>query len=279
MILDSPELLFYNGSTLLESPVWDNTNQVLYFVSIEQEMIYGLEIETGFVKSFRTNGQVGCVVLTQEQMLLSAEKAGIYRIDPNTGERLFLLQPEKNEAMRFNDGKLDPNGRFLFGTMGFLSEQAGCGQVYSYDGTEVSTIIEGTTISNGIGFSPCSKYLYFIDTPTKKVACYRYDIHSGSVIFNGYIIEIPGPGYPDGMCVDSEGMLWIAEWEGGQVCKWNPETGKKIATIGLPCKRVTSCCLGGNNQEYLFVTTARDDTTQELYSGGLFKIKLGNYNS
>ena len=76
------------------------------------------------------------------------------------------------------------------------------------------------------------------------------------------------------MCVDREGNLWVAEWEGGQVCKWDPETGQKIETIKLPCERVTSCCLGGAELTELFITTAKNPAKKESLAGGLFKVSV-----
>jgi len=67
------ELMFYNGSILLESPVWEYLHRIVHFVSIEQEIIYAIELEIGFLKSFITNGNVGCVVRTQDPKLLLAE--------------------------------------------------------------------------------------------------------------------------------------------------------------------------------------------------------------
>jgi sugar lactone lactonase YvrE len=72
-----------------------------------------------------------------------------------------------------------------------------------------------------------------------------------------YIIDIDGPGWPDGMCVDLDGNIWVAEWEGSRVRKWDIATGKVLNEITLPCSRVTSCCLGGDNMDELFITTAQ----------------------
>ena len=268
------ELIFYSGTTLLEGPCWDVEEQVLYCVSIEQNLIYRVNPNSGNVTSFPTDGPVGCAVYRGNNILWSAEKEGIFETHVKTGRRTFLFQPETDLNMRFNDGKLDPAGRFLFGTMGYKQEKPGFGRVYSYDGKSCKVLIEGTTISNGIAFSIDNSYLYFIDTPTKKVAQYQYNLETGEATFDRFIIEFTEEGWPDGMCADIDGMLWVAEWEGGKVCKWNPNTGKKLSEIKLPCKRVTSCCLGGPNNEYLFITTAKDDNELDILGGALFKYKL-----
>ena len=114
--------------------------------------------------------------------------------------------------------------------------------------------------------------MYFIDTPTKKVAQYTYDLETGDISFDKHIVEIDGNGWPDGMCVDIDGNIWVAEWEGGRVRKWDINTGQAINEIELPCPRVTSCCLGGKNLDELFITTAK--SKNNLLGGGLFKHKI-----
>lgn len=114
--------------------------------------------------------------------------------------------------------------------------------------------------------------MYFIDTPTKKVAQYKYDLLSGDILFEKYIINIDGNGWPDGMCVDLDGNIWVAEWEGSRIRKWDINTGNVLNEILLPCPRVTSCCLGGEKLNELYITTAKSDGN--ILGGGLFRIKL-----
>ncbi|NCB65312.1 MAG: SMP-30/gluconolactonase/LRE family protein, partial [Bacilli bacterium] len=138
----------------------------------------------------------------------------------------------------------------------------------------VRTVLDGLTLANGMGWSPDGKTLYFIDTPTKKVGSYAYDPETGEAIFEKYVIEITDGSNPDGMCVDLKGMIWVAQYGGEKVCRWDPESGGKLEEIRMPVKNVTSCCLGGENLEYLYITTAKDGETQEPLAGGLFRVKL-----
>ena len=270
-----PELVFYAGSTLLEGPHWDAQNNLIYCVSIEDNMIYAIDPETGEVGTYLTEGPVGCAVLDQKGMILEAEKSGIFRIDPRTKEKQLVAKAHDDERMRYNDGKLDPKGRLLVGTMGYDETYEGESALYAIekDGT-VRTVLDGLTLANGMGWSPDGKTLYFIDTPTKKVGSYAYDPETGEAIFEKYVIEITDGSNPDGMCVDMEGMIWVAQYGGEKVCRWDPESGGKLEEIRMPVKNVTSCCLGGENLEYLYITTAKDGETQEALAGGLFRVKL-----
>lgn len=268
----NPELVYYCGSSLLECPCWDAENNIIYCVSIEQCMIYGINLVSGEIISFPTDGEVGCVVIDHDGMLLSAEKNGLYKTNPVTKERFYITQLETDKLMRYNDGKLDPQGRFLVGTKGYYEDRPGKGKLYSFDGKNFKTLINGITISNGIGFSSDGKKMYFIDTITRKIGLYAYNSRTGVANFERYIIELQGAGWPDGMAVDIDEMIWVAEWEGGKVCKWHPESGEKIVEVKIPCSRVTSCCIGGEDLNYLFVTTGQKK--DEQMSGGLFKIKI-----
>ena len=270
-----PELVFYAGSTLLEGPHWDAQNNLIYCVSIEDNMIYAIDPETGEVGTYLTEGPVGCAVLDQKGMILEAEKSGIFRIDPRTKEKQLVAKAHDDERIRYNDGKLDPKGRLLVGTMGYDDTYEGKAALYAIekDGT-VRTVLDGLTLANGMGWSPDGKTLYFIDTPTKKVGSYAYDPETGEAIFEKYVIEITDGSNPDGMCVDMEGMIWVAQYGGEKVCRWDPESGGKLEEIRMPVKNVAYCCLGGENLECLYITTAKDGETQEALAGGLFRVKL-----
>jgi len=268
--------IFYAGSSLLEGPIWDPNNKVVYCVSIEQGMIYQINPNSGEVQSYPTQGSVGCVALTKEGNLISAEKEGIFIINPETRERTYLTQFESDINLRYNDGRFDPVGRFLVGTKSekdfFIEKEVGRGKLFSYHDREHKVLLEDLMISNGIGFSHSGETMYFIDTPTKKVAQYKYNLDTGNILFEKYIVDIDGPGWPDGMCVDVDGNIWVAEWEGGRVRKWDVTTGKVLNEITLPCSRVTSCCLGGDNMDELFITTAKND--KDILGGALFKKKI-----
>lgn len=265
-------LIFYNDSQLLEGPVYDPTYKLLYFVSILDGMVHCLDTTTKEISSVKLDSPVGCVFMLDEKKVLAASKNGFYEIDFKTLKNHFTFQMEIPDNVRYNDGTLDPIGRSIVGTMGYPMVEEHIGKVYSYYKGKSKILIENTTISNGLVFSKNGTVLYFIDTPTKKVAKFNYDVESGSATFNAYIIEFKGNGSPDGMCMDQDGMLWIAEWGGSQVSLWNPENGKMIDRIQLPCPNVSSCCL--DNLGNLFVTTAKSDKPDDTFGGGLFYVNL-----
>jgi len=135
------------------------------------------------------------------------------------------------------------------------------------------------TISNGLAWSLTDRAFYYIDTPTMKVVRYDYDNGTGAIGNKETIINIPREaGFPDGMTIDSEGMLWIAHWGGWQVTRWNPATGLQLTSIKLPVSNVTSCTFGGDTLEDLYITSARKglnetELRKQPLAGSLFVIK------
>jgi len=269
-----PFLVFHSSSELLEGPVFDKENNYLYFVSILDCLVYCYNPKTKEILSIKLDSPVSCVFLLERKIILVASKNGFFEIDFNTLQKQFVFQIDIDNAVRYNDGIKDAVGRFIIGTMGFPEIKEKIGKVFSYYKGEYKTIINNTTISNGLAFSLDGNFLYFIDTPTKKVARYSYDLTTGEVKFKSNVIEFKGAGSPDGMCIDKNGMLWIAEWGGGCISKWNPLNGERIEEIKLPCANVTSCCFDNNSN--LYVTTAKDGSKDDVYGGGLFYVELNN---
>lgn len=267
-----PSLVFHSDSELLEGPVFDQSNDLLYFVSILDCLVYCYDTKTKEIHGVKLDSPVSCVYLLDRKKILAASKNGFFKIDFNELKKEFIFQIDIGNLVRYNDGIQDPLGRLIIGTMGYPDVIENIGKVYSYYNRQEKVIIDKTTISNGLAFSRDNRFLYFIDTPTKKVAKYIYDLKSGDVRLDSYVIEFKDKGSPDGMCIDNDGMLWIAEWGGGCVSKWNPFDGKKLEEIKLPCINVTSCCF--DNYSNLYVTTAKSDSKNDIYGGGLFYIEL-----
>ena len=268
----TPSLVFHSNSELLESPVFDKHNNLLYFVSILDGLAYCYNPESKEILSSKLDSPVGCVFILASKKILVASKNGFFEIDFNTLSKTFVFQIEIDNFVRYNDGIKDPVGRYLIGTMGFPEVKENIGKVFSYYKGQSKVIIENTTISNGLAFSNDQRFLYFIDTPTKKVAKYFYDLESGEVTFNTYVVEFKDTASPDGMCMDKNGMLWIAEWGGSCVSQWNPSNGELLEKFKLPCINVTSCCFDAHSN--LYVTTAKSNATKDIYGGGLYYFEL-----
>jgi sugar lactone lactonase YvrE len=260
------------GAELLEGPVFDKVSKFLYFVSIFNYRVYRYNPSTKELIYIQLESPTSCVFLGTENGIVAASTLGFYSLDFGslTAEKVFYIQiPSKT---RFNDGILDAKGRYLIGTMGYPKIIENIGALLSYSNGKVKELIKGTTISNGIVFSADSKYMFFIDTTARTIAKYKYDIESGSCEYINDLVHFQGAGKPDGMDIDENGNLWVAEWGGYCVSIWNSFTGESMGKVEIPLENVTSVCL--DDQMNLYVTTARSNALKEGKGGAVYYVKI-----
>lgn len=266
-----PELIFYGGHKLTESPVFDAQNDILYFVAIRYNTIFAINVKSLEINSFITEGPVGGITIFNGRMT-EAEKHGIYNIDFKRGTKEKLGHIISYDKMRYNHIITDNKGRFLVDVIGDEDRCEGRGGLYSIDGQTSECIISGTTVANGLCFNHNQTKLYFTDSVAQKVWCYDYDLAPGNISGCKEVITYNGDAKPDGLCMDESGNLYVTLWAGGKIDIINTETYTKEDEIKFPCKHVTAACINGND---MYVTTAKSDEENEiLYAGGVFKIKL-----
>lgn len=280
-ITDKLSLALDAKAQIAEGPFWDQKEQLLYWVDILEKKINIYDPALGKNKHIQLDKMIGALIPTNEQgKLLAALTDGLYIIDAETVEQEFLVNPETNtDQTRFNDGKCDRSGRFWVGTMD-LEEDRPLGNLYCLDKElNLEEKVKDVKISNGLAWSLDNKKMYYIDSPTKKVFAFDYDLETAEISKRRVIIKFAeGEGVPDGMTIDNQGKLWIAHFGGAQVSRWDPETGKKIDKVELPVSNVTSCAFGGKNMDELYMTTAsvglsEKEKQAQPYAGGIFRYQ------
>ncbi len=266
------ELILDAKATLGEGPAWDSNSQTLYWVDILEKRIYaGTEIIA------ELDEFIGCLAPCKNGNLIVGKRASLVDLDPATSQQTVLAALNESATNRVNDGKCDPAGRFLAGTMD-MNEKDPTGSFYSFDGKQAKVLFRGVTISNGLAWSPDHKTFYYIDTPTREVKAFDYDVSTGQIANPRSVIHFSESlGWPDGMTSDMDGNLWVAMWGGAQVTKWNPNTGKLLEQVSIPALHSSACVFGGKNRNELYVTSARKgmseaDLKKYPLSGGLFKV-------
>ncbi|MCD9021642.1 SMP-30/gluconolactonase/LRE family protein [Cohnella silvisoli] len=264
-----------------EGPVWDAAEGSLIWVDIDGRAIYRYWPDSGKVHKAETRVSIGAFALREQGGAVAAGAGGFYFLDIDTGELQPIADPEAHlQHNRFNDGKCDPAGRFLAGTLSKRDEPEAAFYTLDPD-LHVRKNFDQVKCSNGIAWSPDGRTMYYIDSMTRKVAAYDYDMATGELSAQRIVIHFEdGPELPDGMTVDREGMLWIAEWDGWGVSRWNPNTGKRLARIKVPSQFVTSCAFAGEGSDLLYITTARQglsgsELSEQPHSGGLFRVRTG----
>jgi len=273
-------LLYDTKAYLGEGPVWDSRSQTLYWLDILNKRIFA----NGDLL-LQLDDVAGCMAARKNGGFILALKADDGQRFSFAGlelasAKLTLLSPLENElpGNRFNDGKCDPRGRFIAGTMA-LAENDPAGSLYSFDGRSITKLLSGITVSNGLTWSPDHKTFYYIDTPTREVRAFDYDIESGAIANSRVAVYVhESLGWPDGMTSDTQGNLWIAMWGGAQVTKWDPNTGKLLEQFPVPALNISSCIFGGKDLNELYITSARkglDEAALARYplTGGVFRLE------
>ena len=278
-VLSAPELLVQHDAFVGEGPVWDSRIGRLLWVDIPNNAVFVTDPADGSTIQRRLPMAVGVVLPRASGGYVAALQDGFYAL-PEGGEPELIAPVEaSNPATRMNDGETDPQGRFWAGTMGWHAEP-GLGSLYRLDpdGT-VRRMVEGVSISNGLGWSPDGTTMYYVDTPTYRVDRFDFDPVSGTISGRREFVTIrEGGGRPDGLTVDSEGAVWVATWPGYGVHRYLPD-GTLDAIIPLPVSNVSSCEFGGPDLRDLYITTAWELLSEEEHAaqplaGSLFRTRV-----
>ena len=259
------EVLYASQCCLGEGPMWHAERKSCFWVDIEGKKFFEYNLTAKAIRIRSLDYRVTFVVQDKNDQLVLGLEGGIGRYDLNEEKFTWLVDLEKEiPNHRCNDAKIDSFGRLWVGTM-HLNFKAGAGSLYCLsENGRVERKLSNLTISNGISWSPDNTRMYFIDSPTNKVQSFFFDEKTGNIQFEKDVIVIPKHlGSPDGMTIDEEGMLWIAQWGGFGVYRWNPFTGELLEIVDVPAPHVSSCCFVGETLDYLLITTARQDLTEE----------------
>jgi sugar lactone lactonase YvrE len=269
------------GDQLGEGPFWDEERAELLRVDVPRGLVHGWSPETGASWRRQVDGEVSAAIprASGDGLLLAAGHR-LLLDDGEGGVRVLAQVEEDRAANRFNDCKCDPRGRLWAGTMS-KERSPGAAALYRLaPGRELERVIAGTTISNGIAWSPSAELMYFIDSTTQRIDVLDFDAESGAVSDRRPFAEIePGDGLPDGMTVDAEGGVWVCLFGGGAVRRYG-EDGTLEAHIGLPVTNPTSAVFGGPERRTLYVTSARHKLSEEQLAaeppaGAVLALKPG----
>jgi sugar lactone lactonase YvrE len=254
IILEPTELLLPYAE-LGEGPYWDIDTQSLYWVDVPARLVHRMD-GSGAHTSWDVGMPVGAVVPMASGGLCVAAGNGFYVLDLDTGAVTEIAQAPGLPGTRMNDGACDRAGRFYAGSMA-SDETPGRGTFYRLDTDRtVTPLYSGIGISNGVGWSPDDRLMYYIDSLAYRVDVMEYDIETGRVGQRRPFARLgSGEVVPDGLAVDAEGGVWTAVWGGSVIQRYDTD-GRLTAVVRLPAAHVTSCAFGGPDLDQLYITTA-----------------------
>ncbi|MFI0897935.1 SMP-30/gluconolactonase/LRE family protein [Streptomyces sp. NPDC020983] len=255
-----------------EGPLWDARVRTLHWVDIVAGEVLSRTEGAGAARVTRVGADVGCLGLTAEpDVLVAALRTGWHLLDLRTGALRLLADPEPDRpSCRFNDGAVDPAGRFWSGTLeDDASGPDGRLHVLDGDGT-YRTADGGFRCANGIDWSPDGRWMYVVDSGRDRVYRYAFDAATGALGTREVLADTTAlDGVPDGLRVDAAGDVWCAFWDGSHVTRFAPD-GTVRERVDLPVRRPTSIAFGGPDLRTMFVTSA----TRGLSGGQLARRPL-----
>jgi D-xylono/L-arabinono-1,4-lactonase len=273
----TPELIADYACITGEGPMWHPLEKAVYWVDIPQGRMFRYDPATGQHGEVYKGEPVGGFTVQADGALLLFMTKGTVKIWRD-GQLSTVVEDIPDErATRFNDVIADPAGRVFCGTMP-TKERLGRLYRLDTDGT-LTKLLEDIGCSNGMGYTPDRKRMYYTDTTRHNIYLFDYDQTSGAITNQRvwlHTSEDPAEGHPDGMTVDAEGCVWGARWDGGCLVRYSPE-GKELLRIAFPARKVSSVVFGGPDYTDMYVTTAGGNKkeTEGAGAGALFRLNLG----
>ena len=270
------------GNVLGEGVQWHINSQTLWWIDIDSACLFSYSPVTTEIITHEFPEKIGsfCFIENDERLLV-ALASGFAFFCLQSKKVQWLAQPELTIAdNRFNDGRVDRQGRFWAGTMD-TAEQQPIAALYQLDHNQNSTkMLDNIIVSNGLCWSPNGDVLYHADSPTRVIYKYDMDVTSGQLTNKTEFTKLPADQYPDGSTIDSQGALWNAQWGGSQVVCYSPTSDVELV-IELPVTQPTCVCIGGENMDVLFVTSAKKGLSdkqlkEQPLAGNVFMYQLTN---
>jgi D-xylonolactonase len=258
-----------------EGPVWHPGERRLYWVDIPTGRMFRYDPARGSHEQCYQGDVVGGVTVQSNGALLLFMARGAIKLW-REGRLTTVVEeiPDERES-RFNDVIADPVGRVFCGTM---PANGRLGRLYRLDtdGT-LTKLLEGIGISNGMGFTPDCKRMYYTDSVKREIYLFDYEQDTGAITGQRLFVRTPeGEGIPDGMTVDAEGYVWSARWDGSCLIRYAPD-GVEERRVTFPAKKVSSATFGGDDYGDLYVTTAggNNKAAEGPGAGALFRLRPG----
>lgn len=274
----SIEAVWQAQALLGEGPIYDPRCKCILWLDIKGEKLFRLDLKTQAQEVWTVPGNLSALGLSCEGEYICVLRNGFHHLSFTPDPHLtFIVNPESDvSGNRFNDGAVDPFGGFWAGTMDDKENDTTAGRWWRL-GTqgEVQAVEKGFHVTNGPVFDPERGQVYYTDSARQII--YRASLHSDGTISEKttFVTFSTDDGYPDGMAIDSDGVLWVAFWDGACLRRISPK-GDILQKIEMPVPRPTKVAIADDG---LYVSSAsigldEDSLRTAPLSGSLFHIKL-----
>lgn len=271
--MGSPQRVPVGLDELGEGPRWFDA--ALWWVDIDRCLLHRWQ-EPGPPVSWQLDRPASAVLPASDGGVLVTTPHGVERLHLDVEgdarlERLVPIEADLDDT-RANDAACDPDGTLYVGTM-HVAAEPDRGTLYRIVEGQAEPVWRPVTISNGLGWSPDARHLYYVDTARGSV---DVAARSSTGALGPRRVLVPrgvAPGVPDGLAVAADGSIWVARWGGGCVRLHTPD-GQLLGQVTLPARHVTSCSFGAPGSDTLYVTTAADPEDRAGVAGSVFRVPV-----
>jgi len=249
-----------------EGPTWKNgevffCSGALLRVSADQK-----------VQTYLDLNPAGTILRRDGHLLICDNKfKAILDLAPNGTVSLLADQFESKPLRSLNDLTLDARGNIFWTDPEGSSAQTPIGSVFRCrPDSRVDRVATGLAFPNGLDVDPDSKFLYVIESQSKKILRYPLPDDHELCVAPEVFYDLQGSG-GDGCAFDASGNLWVADFHrpetgNGRITVLSPRA-EVLAYLPLPAKVVSNIAFGGPNHDEIFCTTGDPP--------GVFHAKVG----
>jgi len=258
--------------SFLEGPAFDRAGR-LYLADIPFGRIFRVSPQGDWELVTEYDGWPNGLAIHRDGRIFIADyKCGILALDPDSATITTVLADAGSEGFKgVNDLVFAPNGDLYFTDQGQTGLQDATGRVYRLTTDGRLDRLLGTVPSpNGIAIDDKAANLFVAVTRAQQV--WRIPLNSSGLIAKvGVFAQLHGGlGGPDGLALDAEGGLLVAQTGFGSV--W------RLSRVAEPLQRIITCAgisttniaFGGDDGRALYVTESQSGSvlSARLATGG-----------
>lgn len=249
-----------------EGPTWLNGN--VFFCSDGLRRVD----KNGKVTLWLDIGPAGTVLRGDGHLLIADNKhKALLSLAPDGTLSVLADSFEGKPLNSLNDLTVDARGNIYWSDPSNSSLAKPVGNIFRLrpDGN-VSNIGTGFAFPNGLEVDPASRFLYVIESQSKKILRFALPAEDQSLGAAEVFYDLGGSG-GDGCAFDAEGNIWVADYhrpetKQGRITVLSP-AAKVLGQLDVPAQAVSNITFGGADNDEIFCTTGNP--------GGVFSAKVG----
>lgn len=238
-----------------ECPTWHADEGRLYWLDIPNGRLHAYRLRDAQRDAWTLPEPASSLAFTIDGDLLLTPEWGFALWKLGAADWEALAEPERGSPNRFNDGAVDPAGRFWTATLN--PDQTPTNHLFRFRADAPPARMDGEIrAGNGIAWTSDARTMHLVDSGARTIRAYDFDLASGTISGRREWARFAAnEGTPDGIAMDAEDHLWCALWGGRSLVRLDPD-GQTVERRELPVSHPTSCAFVGPELRTLAVTSA-----------------------